>query len=252
MPKISASKYRVDATWRDVPHLTEKTQAEMLAGYPRHQRDARSAGIPKLGVGAIYTVPWDKVVVPPRQIPVWFPRGYGLDVGWNNTGAVWGAWERETDILYVISEYKVEEERPVMHAAAIKARGDWMTGMIDPAARGRSQNDGKQLLAQYRSHGLKLVIADNSVEAGIFAVQERLETGRLKFFSNLHKLEFEYHRYHREEEDDGRSKIVKKDDHVLDALRYMVMGFKARFSTRPAPRNDRENFRVVGDSLAGY
>jgi hypothetical protein len=251
MPKVTASKYRVDATWNDVPHLDEKTKSEMLSGYPRHQRDARASGIPKLGVGAIYTVPWEQASVAPFRIPEWYPRGYGLDVGWNWTGAVWGAWDRDTDILYVVSEYKVPEERPVMHSAAIKARGEWMVGMIDPAARGRSQNDGKQLLAQYRAHGLRIIPADNSVEAGIFAVQERLETGRLKFFSNCRHLEFEYHRYHRDEDDDGRSKIVKKDDHVLDALRYMAMGFKARFTTKPVVKT-RDVRSLVGDVRAGY
>jgi hypothetical protein len=239
MVELTKARYRVDATWNDVPHLNETAKSDLLSSYPR------------LGVGAIYTTNWDVCSEQPFQIPPWFPRGYALDVGWNWTAAVWGAWDRENDCVHVVSEYKVPEERPVMHAAAIKARGEWQAGAIDPASRGRSQDDGKQLLMQYRQHGLNLVLADNAVEAGIFAVQERLETGRLKFFSNLRHLEREYHRYHREETEEGRSKIVKVDDHCLDALRYLIMGFKMFFTTRPVERKTERQVSI-GDVRAGY
>ena len=50
--------------------------------------------------------------------------------------------------------------------AFIKERGDWIPGCIDPAAKQRSQIDGRNLLGEYRI-GLKLSMADNAVEAGI-------------------------------------------------------------------------------------
>ena len=50
----------------------------------------------------------------------------------------------------------VGEAEPSVHAAAILERGKWISGAIDPASRGRSQMDGRQLLQMYTELGLKL------------------------------------------------------------------------------------------------
>ena len=94
-----------------------------------------------------------------------------------------------------------------------------LPGAIDPASRGRSQVDGKNLLQLYRKEGLHLVPADNAVEAGIEAVWSRLSTGRLKIARHLSDFFDEYRLYRRDE--NGR--IVKENDHYMDALRYLVM-----------------------------
>ncbi len=48
---------------------------------------------------------------------------------------------------------------------------------------------------------------------------ERLSSGRLKIFKSLGNLRAEYRIYRRDE----KGRIVKKDDHGLDALRYAIM-----------------------------
>ena len=120
-----------------------------------------------LGSGAIYPIETDEFVVKPFRIPEYMPRAYGLDVGWNRTAAVWGAWDRETDVLYLYSEHYRGQAEPAVHASAIKARGHWIKGVIDPASNGRQQSDGEQLIKLYRGEGLHLDNADNAVEAGI-------------------------------------------------------------------------------------
>jgi hypothetical protein len=76
------------------PHLSAEQKAELWGSIPPYQRDARSKGIPQLGSGAIYPVPESEIVVDPFEIPLHWPRGYGLDVGWNRTAAIWGAPSR--------------------------------------------------------------------------------------------------------------------------------------------------------------
>lgn len=205
--------------WDDVPHLSEAAKAELLAGIPPHQRDARSKGIPAIGSGAIYPIAEADIVVEPFDLPPYWPRAYGLDVGWNRTAAVWGAHDRETDTLYLFSEHYRGEAEPAVHASAIRARGAWMTGAIDPASRGRQQADGEQLLNKYRGLGLNLVLANNGVEAGLFDVWQRLTTGRLKVFGTLQNWLREFRIYRRDE----KGKVVKADDHLMDATRYLVM-----------------------------
>ncbi len=208
----------VQATWDDAPHLSEKDKEELMASLPPHQRDARSKGIPQLGSGAIYPVIETDIVVEPFEIPAFYTRCYGLDVGWNSTAAVWLAHDVDADIMYVTHEYKRGQAEPAVHAAAILARGDWIPGVIDPASRGRTQNDGTQLLTLYRQSGLNISLADNAVETGIFDIYKRLTTGRLKIFNSCRETLAEYRLYRRDE----KGKVVKENDHLMDALRYGV------------------------------
>src|SRR5215467_13831811 len=91
-PDAIMSKFVVMAGWDDVPHLDEQTKQDLYASIPPYQRDARSKGIPQLGSGAIYPVPESEIVCKPFEIPRYWPRAYALDVGWNRTAAIWGAW----------------------------------------------------------------------------------------------------------------------------------------------------------------
>lgn len=213
-----STKYVVMAGWDDAPHLTPEIKAEMIKIIPAYQIDARTKGIPRLGAGAIYTTPEEGIVIDPFELPNHWPRGYALDVGWNATAAIWGAEDRETGTIYLYSEYKKGREEPAIHAQAIRARGDWLTGAIDPSSRGRSQKDGEQMIQLYRENGLRLVPADNTVEAGIFDTGERLAYGKLKIFSTLAETLKEYRLYRR----DDTGHVVKKFDHLMDCMRYLI------------------------------
>lgn len=210
------SRFVVQATWDDAPHLTAEAKAELWNSIPPYQRDARSKGIPQLGSGAIYPVPETDIVVVPFEIPSHWARSYALDVGWNRTAAIWGACDLETGTDYLYQEYYRGQAEPAIHAAAIKARGSWMMGAVDPAARGRSQKDGAQLMQDYLDLGLTLVAADNTVEAGLLDVWQRLSTSRLRVFTSLTNWLIEYRLYRRDE----KGNIVKKMDHLMDATRY--------------------------------
>lgn len=240
------SRYVVQAGWDDIPHLTEQDKIDIGKDMLPHVRDARSKGIPSLGSGAIYPVPEEDVFTKPIKLPAFFPRAYGLDVGWKCTAALWGAWDRDNDIIYVYSEHYRGQAEPSVHASAIKARGAWIKGAIDPASRGRSQTDGKRLIDMYEKEGLKLEMAVNAVEAGILEVYQRLSTGRLKIFTTLSKLQSEYRIYRRNE----KGLIVKENDHALDALRYLVMTIKTIAATPPIKNTNPK--KPVPDNVVGY
>lgn len=223
------SRYVVMATWDDVPHISESQKAELLASIPPYQRDARTKGVPQLGSGAIYPVPESEIVVEPFELPRHWRRSYGMDVGWNKTAVVWGAVDPETDTAYITHEHYRGQDEPASHAAAIRARGEWMMGVIDPAARGRGQRDGEQLMQQYVDLGLTLVPADNGVEAGIFDVFTRLTLGKLKVFSTCQNWLAEYRLYRR----DMKGHIVKANDHLMDATRYWVRSGLVLAATEP-------------------
>ncbi len=218
MPEITESKYLIECGWEHVPHLTEEAKEQMLRETQPYLREARSTGEPGLSAGAIYPIGLEHVTVEPFAIPIHWPKAYALDPGWNRTAALWIALNRDDGTAYLYAEHYRGQAEPTIHATAIKARGDWIPGVIDPGSRGRNQNDGKQILADYQAAGLNLQMANNAVEAGIQAVWERLSTGTLKVFNTLANFQIEYRMYRRDE--DG--KIVKKFDHLMDALRYLV------------------------------
>lgn len=213
------SRFCIQADWGDVPHLTQEQKDRLWNSIPPYQRDARSRGIPALGSGAIYPVPETDIVCDSFDIPKHWPRCYALDVGWNRTAALWAALDQGEDIVYLTGEHYRGQAEPSIHAAAIKARGEWIPGVIDPASRGRAQRDGIQLMAEYVDLGLHLEPAKNAVEAGIYMVWERLSTGRLKVFRTLQSWLSEYRIYRRDE----KGKIVKENDHLMDDTRYLLM-----------------------------
>ena len=213
-------KFIVNATWEDAPHLTEEDKNDIYEGTPPHLRDARAKGVPQLGAGAIFPVLEEDITVPDFEIPPWFVRVYALDVGWNATAVVWGAWDRENDVLYLYSCHKQGQSEPASHVQAIWARGEWIPGCIDPSSIGKGQMDGKRLVDEYMGLGLNLSFANNAVEAGIFAIWERLVTGRLKVFQSMSQWFAEFRLYRRNE----HGKVAEKqEDHLMDSTRYLVL-----------------------------
>jgi hypothetical protein len=247
MPKVDDSKYRVEASWNDAAHLGEEEKARELARTPLHLRDARAKGIPSMGTGAIYPFSVESITCNPFQIPPHFRRGYSLDDGWNVTAAGFFAHDVDHDILYLTSELYLKEHRPEQVAGFIKTRGEWMPGVGDAAARTR---DGIQVIEIYQRFLPKLQLADKEVEAGLYDVQMRLATGRLKIFSTCPMTLWEYQRYRRDE----KGKIVKKDDHAMDMLRYGSRpSALARMVAKPLPSIlPQQHGLGGGDSRMGY
>lgn len=228
------AKYVVMASWDDAPHLSQKAKDLLWSSIPPFQRDARSKGIPQLGAGAIYPVPESDILVTDFEIPDFWPRGYGMDVGWNRTSAGFHVLDRENDIIYRHSEHYRGQAEPSIHAESIKARGDWLTGVVDPAARGRSQKDGQKLIDNYTDLGLNLQPAFNGVEAGLLEMWQRLSTGRYKVFRSCQNWIAEYRLYRRDE----KGQVVKGFDHAMDDSRYFVMSGIEFVRTKPVKKEN--------------
>lgn len=223
---LNTSKAVVTAGWDDAPWLDEESKRRMLADTPPHLRDARSKGTPAMGSGNIYPIPLEEIQCSPFKIPDHWKRMYALDVGWNVTAALWAAVDPDTDTVYIYDEHYVREQPPAVHAMSILTRGKWIPGVIDPASRGKSQTDGLQMIVLYKENGLNLKPANNAVDAGITDTWNRLAAGKLKVFSTLQNFPKEYMLYRR----DLKGKVIKEDDHLMDALRYIINNLQRAIS----------------------
>jgi hypothetical protein len=247
MPAISDTKYLVRAGLLDVPHVSPEMIAMIEKDTAPFQRDARMLGTPSLGSGAIYPVPESDIKVAPFNIPDTWPRAYGMDVGWNRTAVIWGALDPDSEIVYLYTEHYMGHASPAVHAGAIKARGAWIRGAIDPASRSSGQKDGSQLLVDYREEGLHLHKANNSREAGLLDVYRRLVGGTLKVFECCPNWFAEYRFYRR----DPEGKVVKENDHIMDATRYLIVTGLDLMTVEPVKARMMGHSRPA-DSVIGY
>lgn len=248
MPEISKTKYLIMMDQDEAPHLSKDEIEAISASTPPYLRDARRKGIPSMGAGAIYPIPESEILVEPFEIPDYWPKCAAMDVGWNRTACVWGTIDRNTTQKYLYTEYYRGEAEPSVHAAAVRARGDWIPIAIDPASRGRNQNDGNRLFQNYIDLGLDLIAAKNSVDAGIDLVWKWLSSGELKVFSTLQNWLMEYRLYRRDE----KGRIIKQNDHLMDCTKYIALtGFDYAI-VRPKPRDFVKNRDEGRNDITGY
>ena len=203
----------------DVPHLSEEEKTKILSSTPPWQRAARKSGIPGHGIGAIYPIPEAEMLCDPFPIPPHWPRSFGMDPGWNCTAVIWFAWDIDNGGAVAYDEYYRGLADPAIHAASILARGAWVPGVIDPAAQKARGPDGERLLDAYRRLGLNVTKADNTVVSGLVECWDALSTKKLRIFNTLRNWRSEVRLYRRDE----KGEVIKKNDHLMDAMRYNVM-----------------------------
>lgn len=210
----------------DVDHYSKERIAEIVAGYPAHERDARSKGIPVLGSGAVFPVADEDIMIAPFAIPAHWFQINGIDFGWDHPfGSVNCAWDKDADAFYICKEYSARETTPVMHCGAIKPWGDWIPTAWPHDGLQHDKGSGEELSKAYRVHGLNMLPekatfpdGGNGVEAGIIEMLEMMQMGRWKVFSTCGGWFSEKRLYHRK---DGL--IVKLKDDIISASRYAYM-----------------------------
>jgi phage terminase large subunit-like protein len=223
-------------TINDALHYTQEQRDAIIATYPAHEREARINGTPTLGSGRVFALADEVVQETQFAIPSHWPRICGIDFGWDHpTAAVWMAWDRDNDVVHVYDCYRVKEATPLLHSVALKARGEWIPVAWPHDGLQHDKGSGIELAKQYQKHGVSMLKekashapdkskgekegdGGNGVEAGIMAMLDRMQTGRLKVAKHLNEWFEEFRLYHRE---DG--KIVKKQDDLMSATRYGLM-----------------------------
>jgi hypothetical protein len=237
----------INMTIEDAEHIPELERARIIASFPAHEREARAKGIPTLGSGRIFPVEEAMIKEAVFILPPHWPRLAGMDFGWDHpTASVWGAWDRDTDVVHIYDAYRVREQPVAIHAAAFKAKGEWIPMAWPHDGLQHDKGAGIELAEQYRQHGVSMIhemaqfpegdehttTSRVSVEAGIADMLDRMLTGRLKVASHLTEWFDEFRLYHRK---DG--KVVKEYDDLLSATRYLLMMLRYA-KTKPEASTD--------------
>ena len=229
----------INATWRDAPHLvnpdgTLTDMARILAAnIPKHQLEMRMNGVPLSGASVVYDTPDEQLRVKAFEIPAHWPQIVGIDFGWDHPfAAARLAWDRDSDCIYLINEYRESRALPAIHAQAIHAWGHWQPVAWPHDGLG-TESSGKDLISQYRAVGLNCLpsratfapqpgkpegTGGNSLEDSVMAMVARMNTGRFKVFDTCAIFFEEKRVYHRK-----NGLIVRLKDDLLSAVRYGEM-----------------------------
>jgi hypothetical protein len=222
------SKAVVRMTLEDALHYSEARRRAIIEGYPAHEVEARTKGIPSLGSGRVFPVTEESIAVdPPSAGRGWALIG-GLDFGWDHPfAAVKIAHDRDGDCVYVLATYRCREATPLIHAGALRPWGNIPWAWPHDGMQ-HDKGSGKQLAEQYREQKLSLLsdfarFEDGTygLEAGVMAMLARMQTGRLKVARHLAEWFEEFRLYHRK---DGI--IVPERDDLLSATRYAIMSLR--------------------------
>ncbi len=213
-------------TIEDAEHYTPEQRAAIIAAYPAHERDARASGVPTMGSGRVFPVAEEAIKCAAFQIPYYWPRICGIDFGYDHFfAAAWLAHDPDTDTLYVYDVYRQRLATPAIHAATMRAKGQWIPVSWPHDGLQHDKGSGDELAQLYKAQGIAMLPekatwpdGGNSVEKGLIDLLERMQTGRFKVFSHLSEWFEEFRLYHRK-----NGQLVKENDDAISATRYALM-----------------------------
>ncbi len=188
-------------------------------------------------------------VIDPFNVPSFWNRVHAMDPAMTTgtTAALFSAIDEEGNII-VYDEYYQKNLVASDHAQVILMRYDKDKDMmiIDPHARNKVSTKEGNFFApidEYRDAGINPVLGETHVDAGINRVREFLKVDtddvhpfkprtkgkpKLFIFSSCKKLIWEFEKYRYADRPESKLGImrpvpVKKDDHLMDSLRYLCM-----------------------------
>jgi hypothetical protein len=233
VPRFDEEVQVITASTYDNPHIDQETVkwAEMLTD--PEERQARIEGNFVALQGLIYPEFKPEIHVIPDEAPPKGARIYvGIDPGYRYMAAVVYAYLDHEDNLVIFDEIALQKATArdvceAIHATNALYEVDPTLYVIDPAARNKVHQTGRDDQAEYLKYGIPVIPGNNSRRLGFGQIKNRLNDETLLVCGRCEVLIDQFRKYRWRKpphgESDGKEEPVKKDDHALDALRYLVM-----------------------------
>lgn len=255
------SKFTARVGWSASPHLDEEWKRSAIENWKLTDPtniEARTEGYAAMGSGRVYPIDEQFVVIPKVRIPDFWPKAYGMDPGQANFACVWVAMDPNTGVKYVYDEYKHGHVNYILHVEAIKNRGEWIAGGIDPHEAVKPRDDGDTVQNYFESHNLSLVAAKGDPDALRIRIRAMLDSGSLKITDNCTGIIGEIRTY-RYDANDPNKIARNQEDHRLDALLYCIASFDSQARSHAEVEEETYAYRkkdVPNDegrsSITGY
>lgn len=217
----------------DNPHLHEREKRLALEGLSAEERAAKKSGKFVSFAGLVYNeFSRSRHVIPTGAVPKGATIVGSIDPGTRHMAAVVWAYLGFDDDLVVFETVAMKQSTVAQVCKQIRMVEQQHQiqvpyYIIDPAARNVAHQTGRSDQMEYLDNGVITILGQNAVTAGINRVKERLQTDRLHVMADCDTLLDEFRRYRwvmqNRSEHEAKEAVVKRDDHLLDALRYLVM-----------------------------
>lgn len=152
---------------------------------------------PVPGLVPVFATAKSEIELPYFAIPPSWKKGWAMKVDADQTSVLWAALDEAADVIYITTEHVRHGAEISVNAAAIRARGAWIPGVIVPVSTNVADNE--QLLLSYMQHELNVIYSERQTEAAIADMFQRLSTGRLKVLNTCPQFFTEYRNYRRDE-----------------------------------------------------
>ncbi len=154
----------------------------------------------------------------------------------NPTAVLFGAIDPKEGVVYIYQMYYKPDALLPEHAKAIKPMVNAIpNGLLrfmvgDPAMKSRGADvlNGRNVMQLYQEYNLYFQPGNNNIDAGLLRVNSYINRGKLKIFRSCTDLvreiiNYKYPELSMDEDKNLDEKPIKKDDHAVDALRYLCM-----------------------------
>jgi predicted phage terminase large subunit-like protein len=157
------------------------------------------------------------------NIPGHWARIFAVDMDNKVCAAVWGAYDKSQDVVYIYGEYRVPKMALAVHLEAIRDRGDWIPGLFDMTGRGRTKQQGLHIADQMVKSMRNLFTLEVEEEQAVEEMRNRLTGARLRVFETNAAWFGEYRRWEMDEEGDA---IEGRRDHLMRATALLCLHVK--------------------------
>jgi hypothetical protein len=228
---------------KDLLRVNPEYLANLYAQSPVEQARLLRGDWDVVNEGLVYPG-FGSCVVEDEDWPEWAAGDWdwgGIDWGWNNPFGALAAVERD-DVLWVGWERHGSRITLTEHSKALpRGKVRWWA---DPA--------GADQVAELRAAGHDVVPCTHRgsqpLQTGIALVSDRIRTGRLKVRGSLGHTIDEAGKYRYPPDKPGEAPI-DKDNHLLAALRYMVVGVDRGRSVADAPPPESDEARAAREAI---
>jgi hypothetical protein len=274
VPRQDEEVYVVQGSIDDNPSLPQNTVTTLVARW--HARDPGRADARRNGrfvhfAGLIFpefrdTAPPEGHVAPPREIPrnssdgkPLVPIYAAIDPGIDHPAGLVFFWLSHTDVAEVFFAEKwrdlnVDDLASIYWSVCDVNRFRPRWTVIDPSAQNRNFQTGRNIQdVLAREHGINCIPGNNKVAPGLNEIRERLASQRLVIHADQDQLVDEIRTYRwknkaRQSEDEPKLEPVKKNDDLLDPLRYGLMSLP-QAGKDPADQDHDPMRKLLRDDL---
>lgn len=180
---------------------------------------------------------------------------FGMDFALRGWTAILIGFVKTNGHVYILDEYKIQGKTAKEHVEEIKnkllkyADLEKYTGFADPAGWAKTQQNKDMMWSiadEYTEEGLPITKGNNDVIAGLNFVRQALIAKKIHIHPRCEALIQEFYQYQWKEQSEHQAgvieepeKVRKVNDHLLDALRYML------FSKPPTPEELEEERKSI-------